>query len=415
MPSYPVIRNEKYDFIGQSYASIYPNLHRYPATMLPQIGIELLKELNITNGKMLDPYCGSGSSFIAGLDRGITEMYGFDINPLAILISRTRFTKIDLDKVKIIKKRLREVVFEFVKNEENLKKIEIPKFYNMSFWFSEPITQNLAIIKHFIDRIEEVDIKRLFLLPFSETVRECSYTRNNEFKLYRMKAEDILAFNPDVFGVFFAKLDKVIDLYEKFYLPKLTDSKIEVEYNVFKPNENYFDVVLTSPPYGDSKTTVAYGQFSLLSNEWLGINFARQVDYMLMGGKMVKIQYEKGVISDYIQQIKQESIKRSLEVSSFYFDLEKSINNVAKSVKIGGKVIYVVGNRCVKGIQLPTDQFTAEKFEENGFKHLFTYKRLLGNKAMPSQNSPTNKIGQRKGTMTEEWIVVCEKYKNSIN
>lgn len=75
---YTVERNTKYDFAGQSYASKYPNLHRYPATMLPQIGIEVLKELNINTGKLLDPYCGSGSSFASGLEVGINEMYGFD-------------------------------------------------------------------------------------------------------------------------------------------------------------------------------------------------------------------------------------------------------------------------------------------------------------------------------------------------
>ena len=78
---YQVVRNKKYDFIGQSYASIYPNLHKYPATMLPQIGIEIFKELNIKSGRLLDPYCGSGSSFASGLECGLTEMYGFDINP----------------------------------------------------------------------------------------------------------------------------------------------------------------------------------------------------------------------------------------------------------------------------------------------------------------------------------------------
>ncbi|MDE7217868.1 MAG: hypothetical protein K2N20_07250, partial [Helicobacter sp.] len=36
--------HSKYDFLGQSYASLYPNLHKYPATMLPQIGLELLKD-----------------------------------------------------------------------------------------------------------------------------------------------------------------------------------------------------------------------------------------------------------------------------------------------------------------------------------------------------------------------------------
>jgi tRNA G10 N-methylase Trm11 len=69
---------------------------------------------------------------------------------------------------------------------------------------------------------------------------------------------------------------EAISLYEKFYYPKITNS-VNVEYSKFKPKENSFDVVLTSPPYGDSKTTVAYGQFSTLSNEWLGIDYARKI------------------------------------------------------------------------------------------------------------------------------------------
>ncbi|MCL2176024.1 MAG: hypothetical protein FWB73_08275, partial [Treponema sp.] len=47
---YNVVRNIKYDYTGQSYSSIYPNLHRYPASMIPQIGIDILKEYNISSG-----------------------------------------------------------------------------------------------------------------------------------------------------------------------------------------------------------------------------------------------------------------------------------------------------------------------------------------------------------------------------
>lgn len=407
---YKITRNSAYDFIGQSYATSYPNLHKYPATMIPQIGIELLKELNINKGKLLDPYCGSGSSFIAGLDRGFKEMYGFDINPLAVLISRAKFTSVNIERVKLIHQRLRNRIYEFVKNEINYKSLEIPKFFNIEFWFSKNVLQNLSVIKFFLDKIEEKEIKRLFLVPFSETIRECSYTRNSEFKLYKMKSEDILNFNPDVFGIYFDKLNRTIDLYEKYYLPKLNNAKIEISYKTFLNTSNYYDVVLTSPPYGDSRTTVAYGQFSMFSNEWLGIRYARQIDFLLMGGKTVKEKYKQGLITEYIYKIAKESEKRALEVSSFYKDLEQSIQHVAQSVKKGGITIYIVGNRRVKDIQLPTDQFIAEKFEANGFKHILTYERLLGNKAMPLKNSPSNKIGDRKGTMTKEYIVVCEKY-----
>lgn len=405
---YKVIRNEKYDFAGQSYASGYPNLHKYPATMLPQIGVELFKELNLKRGKLLDPYCGSGSSFIAGLESGFEEMCGYDINPLAVLISKAKFTKINLDEVKTAKQNLRNDVFDFIKTEENLKNIETPNFYNIDFWFSKQALQNLSILKNFIGKIES-DIRQLFLTAFSETVRDCSYTRNNEFKLYRMKSEDILNFNPDIFGIYFDRLNKVLDIYQYCYYPKLNGAKIEINHNSFPAKENYFDVILTSPPYGDSKTTVAYGQFSMFGNQWLGIDYARQIDNYLMGGRKVKELYRKGLITDYIREIEKTSPKRALEVSSFYEDLHYSIEDIAKSVKKGGKTIYVVGNRRVKDVQLPTDQFIAENFEENGFSHLFTYERLLGNKSMPLKNSPSNKIGESRGTMTKEYIVVCEK------
>ncbi|TAH30527.1 MAG: modification methylase [Cytophagales bacterium] len=407
---YEITRNEKYDFIGQSYATNYPNLHKYPATMLPQIGIELLKEFNISEGKLLDPYCGSGSSFASGLECGITEMFGFDMNPLAILISKVKFTKISVDTIIETKIKLRDAVFEFVKDENNLEKLPLPNVTNPNFWFSNEVLNNLNILKHFIFQIENEQVRNFFILPFSETVRECSFTRNNEFKLFKMKAEDILKFNPDVFGVYFKKLNDTIFIYTNIYFPKLTNEvNVNVNYSAFEVSENSFDVVLTSPPYGDSRTTVAYGQFSTLSNEWTGIDYARKIDGMLMGGVKSKQMYESGIMTDYIAEVGILDKKRALEVSSFYVDLENSIKKVASSIKKGGKSIYVVGNRTVKNIQLPTDQFIAEKFEENGLKHLVTYERALTSKSMPSKNSPTNKTGKTVNTMLFEYIVVCEK------
>src|SRR4029078_11976130 len=48
--------------------------------------------------------------------------------------------------------------------------------------------------------------------------------------------------------------------------------------------EKSIDLVVTSPPYGDSQTTVAYGQFSRLANQWLGFENSQKLDSTLMGG-----------------------------------------------------------------------------------------------------------------------------------
>ncbi|MDR2704988.1 MAG: hypothetical protein LBC02_04335 [Planctomycetaceae bacterium] len=406
---YQVTRNYRYDYLGQSYASMYPNLHRYPATMLPQIGIDILREFRISKGRLLDPYCGSGSSFASGLECGLTEMEGYDINPLAALISKVKFTKLSIQEIIETRKVFRNDLYEFLKDEDNIKKLKRPLVTNIEFWFSQEVIANLCAVKYFIEEIKNEHIRDFFFIPFSETVRECSYTRNSEFKLYRMKSEDILNFNPDVIGVFFKKLEDTIYLYTNFYFPGLSKAKVKIYASSFRPQNKLFDVVLTSPPYGDSRTTVAYGQFSTFSNEWLGIKNARKIDQMLMGGGKSGYIISEGLIADYVAQIAGIDYKRALDVSAFYNDLKNSIQKVAESVSKRGKVIYVVGNRTVKKVLLPTDQFIAEKFEENGFKHLITYERAISNKAMPSKNSPTNESGKTMNTMLYEYIVVCEK------
>ena len=113
-------------------------------------------------------------------------------------------------------------------------------------------------------------------------------------------------------------------------------------------------------------------------------------------------------MTESIQKIHKADKKRALEVSSFYFDLQKSINSVAKNINKNDVVIYVVRNRTVKNVALPTDQFIAETFENNGFKHKVIYERTLSNKAMPSRNSPTNIAGKTANTILYEYIVVCK-------
>ena len=175
--------------------------------------------------------------------------------------------------------------------------------------------------------------------------------------------------------------------------------------------ENSVDIVVTSPPYGDSRTTVAYGQYSRLANEWLGYKNANQVDNILMGGERRKHihTFKSDVLNDVIYTIQREDKERVRDVISFYEDYEKSINHVSTTLKKSGFACYVVGNRTVKGVNIPTDEITAQLFEENNFTHIETIVRNIPNKRMPSKNSPTNVVGATASTMKNEYIVVCQK------
>ena len=174
--------------------------------------------------------------------------------------------------------------------------------------------------------------------------------------------------------------------------------------------DNSIDMIITSPPYGDSHTTVAYGQFSRWSNEWFGFPNAQSLDNLLMGGKKnATKQFEVQSITTELQNIKNTDTIRYAEVLSFLNDYYLSISHIAPKIRTGGKICYVVGNRTVKGIQIPLDYFTAETFEHFGFKHNTTIVREIPNKRMPSKTSPTNKIGAKVATMSNEYIVIMTK------
>ena len=409
MPSrrYKVVRDSRLDFVGESYASIYPNLHRYPATMIPQLGIEILRRIDVKGDSMLDPYCGSGSSFASGVHVGISKLFGFDLNPLAVLISKVRFTRLNVRLLEQTVTRLQDSIERQRKNK--LTRSDLPQITNVNYWFHNADLSELISIKQKIDAIENSNIRDLCLLAFSETVRDVSLTRKNEFKLYRIPPEKVSSHKPDTKRIFLDYLNKITTIYVSVYHPLLAGVAARIMNQPFDAVRQSVDLVLTSPPYGDSRTTVAYGQFSTLTNEWLGIKEARKIDSKLMGGRRVVSLWDSGAISGQLRKISKTNHKRALEVSSFYHDLAKSIEEISKAVRIGGAAIYIVGNRRVKDVQLSTDQFIAEQFEKYGFSHEITFERAISSKSMPSANSPSNKVGATRGTMTQEFVVICRR------
>lgn len=405
--SFKVERDTSLDFVGEAYATAYPNLHRYPATMIPQLGISLLERLGVASGSLLDPYCGSGSSFAAGVHVGMKSLYGFDLNPLAVLISRAKFTPLNSDEVLSARDELVSKVLKTKPASESAR--DIPNITNIDYWFPREGMLQLVSIKRLVDKVEHQGIRDLFLLALSESIRDVSFTRKNEFKLYRIPAEKMASHRPDVISIFVAYLNRVTEIYLTKYLPNLKGVKTQIRNEPFDSLKKKVDLVLTSPPYGDSRTTVAYGQFSTLTNEWLGIEDARKIDSKLMGGKRVKSLLQDSIVTSQLHEVGEVDAKRALEVSSFYEDLGRSISEVAAAVDSGGHSVYIVGNRRVKDVQLATDQFIAEEFEKADFEHVVTYERLISSKSMPAVNSPSNKSGVTRGTMTQEFVVVCRK------
>ena len=400
-----------WDFIGADTKEYTHSFHIYPAMMIPQVAREILNRYKTKEMSVLfDPYCGTGTSLVEGSLVGL-KCIGTDLNPLARLISKSKVTKVDINNIKSLFK-------DFEKYITSNKSIDLekPNINNIDFWFKDKQINDLLIIKYFIDNIKDDDEKDFFLVPFSETLREVSLTRNGEFKLYRIPKEKIETWNPNTIELFKEKVKRNIDGYieyekeNKIYNHEVYNFNSSEEIPNDLIQENSVDIVITSPPYGDSGTTVAYGQFSTLSNEWLGIEDARKLDKKLMGGKTTDIE-KTGFdqLDEIIKTIEAERPKRAKEIWSFYRDYKKSMKNVSKIIKKNGICAYVVGNRRVSDIELPTDEFTRYVFEQNGFKHIETIVRNIPNKRQPKKTSPTNQTGKTVSTMAHEYIVIMKK------
>ena len=383
------------------------NIHTYPAMMIPQIVRRLIHLYGRNAKSILDPFVGSGTSLVeSSLVPHIKEAYGFDLNPLAILISKVKTTPLDSEKLKSQLKKLLE------KREYK----ELPKFKNMDFWFKPEVIRNLAILKAAINKIQDKDIKDFFLVVFSETIRKVSNTRNSEFKLYRMPKEKLENYNPHVseeFEKIANKSIKGMNEYLKVKTRLKPQIKIFNSMNKLPIEENSVDLIVTSPPYGDSKTTVAYGQFSRLALQWLDYDNITNLDKRLLGGvasKELLVNINSPTLKEIIKKIAEKDEKRAREVLSFYEDFDKVVSQLNKVMAKEGYVCFVVGNRTVKGINIPTDKIMSEMFMAHGkYNYITTYERVIPKKRMPKINSPSNKIGQTSTTICNEFIFVLQR------
>ena len=454
-----------WDFKNDDVRKYTHGIHNYPAMMVCPISrniIRLIQDIKPVT-TLMDPFMGSGTVLVEGMLAGISEIYGSDINPFAVYLSTVKTNRLDinelqkevndlyeriLDKYSLYSMQINEAdgiirfkydldltakdgwgkdAPKYLKSfvTDNQIDIPIPDFKNIGYWFKPKVILLLSLIKEEIKKIADKKIREFVFVAFSETIRFVSNRRNGEFKMFRMKANKVDEFNPDVIKEFTTILDRNVEKMNSF--DEACEDK-DVKCNVYISDESAstlgyvpdksIDLVITSPPYGDSRTTVAYGEYSRLSLQWLDLyNLTEKeimgIDKSLMGGMKYRNGFEYNIHSqtlrDSLERIKDIDLERAGDVFSFYSDLRDSIKTIAQKTKSGGYQFWVVGNRTVKGELLLTDQIISEIAQSYQLEHVYTIDRNIINKVMPSQNSPTNEVGKKASTMTNEHIVILRK------
>lgn len=296
----------------------------------------------------------------------------------------------------------------------------------MTRWFHPETLKELTILKHNVYRVKDPDVLDFFKICLSLTVRKASWQRNGAWKIHRISQEDREKFNPrprDIFeNISKNNMSKMDDLAAarpagRAY-PILGDTRdLRSVLSDRKMDDGKFNLVVTSPPYGDHKTTMAYGQFSRHSGHWLDLpdDQVMRVDKIGLGGKMYNDMDDLGsaTLNVTLDKIHKNDVKltrekkpcRDRETYAFFLDLDRCLEQIVSRMAPNSHACFVVANRTVRRVTVPTDAILAELGKKYGFSIKDVVYRDIPNKTMPSKNAPENVVNSTGKTMTRETIL----------
>jgi DNA modification methylase len=408
-------QSEDWDFVGENTQYSIHGLHPYPARMPPQLARKLISEHSNFGDLVVDPFCGSGTVLVEASLAG-RKSIGVDINPLAVLVSKGKTTPIPQGRLT----RSISKILDSLSGDSYLDRSNV-NFENVDYWFKKHVRGQLAKLRNLIDEVDEVNVRRLFQICLSATVREVSNSRRGEFKPWRLSSRDLRLHRPDVCGVFTRTvLDRARMIHE--YDEMLPEPRFGRFSDVILGDarnlslrRNSVDLIVTSPPYGDSITTVAYGQFSKFSSLWVGLpqHLANRVDQICLGGRLSSAsdqQITSPVLRRTLKILQNSESGREARVGRFFADLATSLTGIERCLKRGGTMCLITGNRTVARIRLPTDQILEELVLGAGkFDHEGTYERQISRKVLPWANAPENIPHLKGATIARERIAVFSK------
>lgn len=419
-----------WDYHKQSYRYGLHGLTKYPAMMVPQMQGDLLDaalRADPTIVEVLDPFVGAGTTLVESRVRGLS-FTGIDINPLAILACQAKSGPLDGRAYTAMVNAL-------------LKRVSLDrgKSINADFpergkWFSTSASIQLSRIRRAIRSESSLWARRLMWLAFAETVRAVSNSRSSTYKLHIRPAEE-LAKIPGAIEHFREVIcDSVsrVSWHEEDMSRRgvLHEGRVVRSINTFCGSITdcsvrrtaFADLIITSPPYGDNKSTVPYGQFSYLQLCWIPVEDlplgrvtfqnAYAIDGRSLGGRLrgslehvERLSTVSMAARNFIDALaviqRRDLMSKAL---AFLRDYERALMSAVSLLRPGGYAIWTVGDRRVGGVSLPLGAITTEILACFGMQAQGHIQRTIPQKRTPQRNS-------QGSTMNEERVLITRKAK----
>lgn len=408
------------------------NLHRlfmYPAMMVPAAQHAVIKAVAdyIPKGAWaIDPFMGSGTSLMSCMEFGF-NVYGQDINPFAVMLSRAKVEKYDIPQLKATCKEILDRIAE-----DNDTTVAVA-FRNIDKWFNPNIQIDLSRIRRAIQAVDSQIIRFFLWVIMSEVIRTGSNDRTSTFKLHRRSEENIQKRDIKVIKEFTILVNRGIDDVA-LYWDKLAkeiklneecrNAEADIRWGNTKESieiDTRFDLLVSSPPYGDNHTTVTYGQTSYLPLQWIDprdlicpydyVKTTQEIDRRSLGGQTIKKKILASIVplyaktptlKSFFEGVPEEEKEKYYKTLSFIVDFDESLDKIISSMKDDAFYIWTIGNRFVGNREVPNDQILIELMESRGIQLFERAERHILNKKQPKKNNYSK-------TMEKEHILIFHK------
>ncbi len=385
------------DFSKENTHYATHGLHSYAAKFPPQLVKYGLEKYSKTGDLVLDPMVGSGTTLVEAKIHERNSI-GFDIDPLACLISRTKSKFIServIDKayLAVMHKTNKDILLlqKKVKNLALIRRSTSPEFPNIDYWFTKGVQEKLSLLAFHINNTKMNNKVRDFLwVAFSGIILAKASVANARDIIHSrhhfLKHND----DPDVLKKFEKRILKMRTQMREFG-QLCIESKAQVKVKKgdarsLPIENNSIDLVFTSPPYA---TALDYPRAHFLAVSWmesaLGINHSqyKQKGETYIGserGKINEIFDETKLGSkaqDIVAQLKQIDQRKSHLIERYFHDMANAISEMDRVLKPGKHAVIVVCPSHIRKIEIPTHKVFGEIALSIGMEIVAEYTRTI--------------------------------------
>ena len=331
-------------------------VHPFPARMAPELALSHMSQTE-KSLVVLDPMAGSGTVPALAQAQGHRAV-GFDLDPLAVLISRVWTSHID--RVAIRNKAV-EVLDEArllfattsVRKAYPAQADEETRHF-LRYWFDGHVRRQLSALATTISAVGEDSIRNVLWCGLSRMVITKKTGVSRAMDLSHSRPHRVFRQGPiKPFNVFLSAVEQVtkncLSVQEDGAKPEVNIS--EGDARELPLEKEAVDLILTSPPYLNAIDYMRCSKFSLV---WMGYSTSslRRLRSSSIGaevgGTVAGGTENQNIMADLdlhpeLNQRQQSILTRYIE------DMRRVVEENARVLKTGGKAVYVVGDNTVRG------------------------------------------------------------------